>query len=116
MSGIGAVLVILLTSVCFVAYDCLVNRDIRLKKQMFVAGWEHRKRYEEGLRRSGGVEQDDDAEKAVETEFREVGQTTPFHLDNDSDATGEVEGDRKPVVDGESGDLLEQSLSRLQAQ
>ena len=63
VSSIGAVLAILVTSACFIVYDCLVNRDLRLKKQMFVAGWNHRKRYEEGMRRSenerSGNEQED---------------------------------------------------------
>ena len=46
-AAVGAVLAILLTSLGFFAYDKLVNRDIRLKKQMFLTGWLHRKRYED---------------------------------------------------------------------
>lgn len=46
-AAVGAVLAILLTSMGFFAYDKLVNRDIRLKKQMFLTGWLHRKRFED---------------------------------------------------------------------
>ena len=46
-AALVAILAIVLTSLGFVAYDKLVNRDIRLKKQMFLTGWLHRKRFED---------------------------------------------------------------------
>lgn len=46
-AAVGAILAILLTSVGFVAYDKLVNRDIRLKKNLFLSGWNQRKIYED---------------------------------------------------------------------
>lgn len=67
VSSIGAVLAIVVTSACFVVYDRLVNRDVRLKKKMFVAGWNHRKRYEKRMRRSENersVDEDEHVESA----------------------------------------------------
>ena len=48
VATIGAVLAIFGTSLFFVLYGYLVDRDLLLKRQLFIAGWNHRKRYEQG--------------------------------------------------------------------
>ena len=62
IATVGSLVAILITSICFFGYDCMVNRDLRIKKQMFVAGWNHRKRYEEERRRAEGGDKDEEAE------------------------------------------------------
>lgn len=68
ISAIGAVLAIVLTSFCFWAYDHSVNRDLVLKKQMFLAGWNHRKRYEEEGRDAGDDGPDEEEQRVGITE------------------------------------------------
>jgi hypothetical protein len=58
IASLAAAVAILLTSCCFLAYDFLVSRDSRMKKQMFVAGWNHRKRAERAEREERGYDEE----------------------------------------------------------
>ena len=77
IATIGSIVAILITSVCFFSYDCMVNRDLRMKKQMFVAGWNHRKRFEAEKRK------EEDAETAAvdtATTLRLVPMSAPLPI------------------------------------